>query len=537
MQLSRRRFLALSATVVVGACSGDDVAFDPDDSAPTPTGDGSASTVAGSTSSTAADTSTTTTTTTTTTDPPVETAPGALLDADPFAFGVASGDPDESSVVLWTRLGRDLPVDEVALEWELTTDDGTTESGSVTVDASTGFSAHVVARASGPGEFVFRAGEWTSPTGRTAPIDPTTSELRIATASCQNYEAGFYAAHRDIAEWSPDLVLFLGDFVYENAAREVGDGVVRTHEGPEPTDLDGYRTRYATYLSDPDLQACRAAAPWMAIWDDHEVDNDYAGLVSQDGDDPDEFARRRAMAYRAWWENTPTRLDPPDPAAGSDVAYEIHRGVDVGDLVRISLLDGRQHRSDQLSDATLDPAPPPPGWDDPERTMLGGAQEGWIAQRFSTSGATWNCLAQQTVLSDARLGEAVLNYDQWDGYVPARQRMLADAPANLVTLTGDIHLAGVGLVGPIDGPVGVEFITTAISSSANVPADLAPLLDSLPAILHSELVSRGYTRHVVTPESWTAQYRQVVDVLDPASEVVTWKTFRVDAGTTAVTTV
>ena len=533
VQLSRRRFLALSATVLV-ACSGDDEAAPSPTGASTPGGTaGRASTTEPTTPPTATsapttDVAATDPTTTTTTEPAVELA------ADPFALGVGSGDPDDRSVALWTRLVGDLPDEAITVTWELTPDVGEATSGTVEVDASSGHAVHVVVDVDGPSTYAFSAGGWTSPSGRTAPLDPAAGEVRLASASCQHLETGFYAAHRDLAEWAPDLVLFLGDFVYEGDARPVGDGIVRSHEGPEPTDLDGYRARYATYLADPDLQAARAAAPWLAIWDDHEVDNDYAGLTSQDRADPAEFARRRAEAYRAWWEHTPTRLGPPDASGAPDAPYDIYRGADVGDLLRISALDGRQFRSDQLAESRLDPSPPPPGWDDPSRTMLGEAQEAWLAERFSSSGATWNCLAQQTVLADTRLGDGVLNYDQWDGYVPARQRLLDEAPPGLVTLTGDIHLAGVALLGDPGAPVGVELITTSISSRANVPPELVGVVTSIPSIVDAELERRGYLRHVVTPDAWTAEFRSVVDVTDPASEVVTWKTFRVAAGTPGV---
>jgi alkaline phosphatase D len=360
----------------------------------------------------------------------------------------------------------------------------------------------------------------------------------VAAASCQHFESGFYAAHRDIAEWAPDVVLFLGDFIYEGDARPVGDGVVRSHEGAEPVDLDGYRARYATYLTDPQLQAARAAAPWICIWDDHEVENNYAGSTSQDGDDPAAFLARRALAYQAWWENTPTRLPPPDGEAD----YTIFRGVDVAaadgtTLVRISAIDGRQFRSDQVCDTTFDVGPPCAGSDDPDRTMLGAAQETWLAEQFTTSTARWNCLAQQTVLTDLRFPGTggILNYDQWDGYAPARDRLLADAPANFVVLTGDIHLAGVGLIGPLGAPVGVEFVTTSISSSANVPEDFAPVVEGFENIVAADLVHRGYTRHTVTADAWTAEYRTVDDVTSPDSPVSTWQTFTVTNGTTTVT--
>ncbi|BAN03377.1 alkaline phosphatase D family protein [Ilumatobacter coccineus] len=534
MQLSRRRFLALSASIGLGACASSD-----GDEAASP----SASTEPSGSSTTASPTTAPPATSTTTTDAPAATTTtepepdGIHLDVDPFTFGVASGDPDATSVVIWTRLDGDLPADGIDVAWAYAPDSGSGAiEGVVRTDASLGGSVHVIVETDSPGIFKFSAGGWKSPAGTTAPIDPTTSEFRIAAASCQNYESGFYAAHRDIAEWRPDLVVFLGDFIYEGFSPALSDTIVRLHDPFEPVDLDGYRARYAQYLRDPQLQASRAAAPWLAIWDDHEVENNYAGLVSEDDADPAEFAVRRSQAYQAWWENTPTRLPPPD-LADPTTPYPIHRGLDVGELLRISALDGRQFRDDQLSDVILDPGPPVDGWDDPGRSMLGAEQEAWAIERFATSEATWNCLAQQTVFGDTRLGDvgAILNYDQWDGYAAARDRLLAAAPSNFVTITGDIHLAGVGEIFDAAGTHGIEFVTTGISSGQNVDPALVDVVKSIPAIVDAELEFRGYTRHTISPTTWRAEYRQVVEIGDPDSDVRTWKTFEVPAGSPTVT--
>lgn len=536
--ISRRRFLALSATFTVAACSSDGTDLAPPESAGSTTSTEPPTTDAPTNSTPEPTTAPSPDSTTTVAAP--ESAP-VELSSDPFVFGVASGDPDPQSVVIWTRLGNDLsevdtPDGEIPIDWFFAGDSGLELAGTATTSPAIGYSLHVIVPTTEPGTYSFSAGGFTSPTGRTAPINPAATEFRIAAASCQHYETGFYAAHGDIAAWEPDLVVFLGDFMYEGAANELGGAVVRQHEGPEPTDLDGYRARYATYLSDPQLQASRAAAPWLAIWDDHEVENNYAGVISENDDDPDIFAPRRAQAYQVWWENTPTRLDPPSEQTGTDQPYVIHRGLDVGEFLRISALDGRQFRDRVVSREILQTGPPVDGWDDPDRTMLGAEQEAWVADRFATSTTLWNCLAQQTVLSDTRVGDigAILNYDQWDGYHPARERLLAGAPPNFVTLTGDIHLAGVAEIGPIGDPVGIEFITTAISSTANVDPALAEVVLSIPSIVDGDLVSRGYTRHTVTTDAWTAEYRQVVDIADADSAVTTWKTFRVDAGIPAV---
>jgi len=244
----------------------------------------------------AATTPASTTTSTTTTEP---VPPTSALTADPFALGVTAGDPDATSVVLWTKLTGDQLPDAVDVAWETSTDDFATvaASGMVTASAGDGHSLHVVAAVAGPVTYRFRAGGFTSATGRAAPAGPTAS-LKLAATTCQHFETGFYAAHRDLVEWAPDAVVFLGDFIYEGAARPVGGAVVRSHEGPEPTDLDGYRDRYARYLSDPDLLASRAACPWFVIWDDHEVENNYAGLTPQDPADQATFTARRPRRLR-----------------------------------------------------------------------------------------------------------------------------------------------------------------------------------------------------------------------------------------------
>jgi alkaline phosphatase D len=299
---------------------------------------------------------------------------------------------------------------------------------------------------------------------------------------------------------------------------------VRSHDGPEASDLAGYRSRYAQYLGDTDLQASRAACPWIVIWDDHEVENNYAGLLPDDPAEAAAFPARRDAAYRAWWEHMPVRLPPPEAGA----PFLIQRTVAWGGLAEFVLLDGRQFRSDQACGSpVLSLDPPCPEAADPARTMLGAAQEAWVGDVLAASSATWPTICQQTVLTDVRFNGAILNYDQWDGYPPARDRLLAQAAAadRVVVLTGDIHLAGVGRL----PGVGIEFIATSISSPANVDPSLQPLIDMFPNLAGTELRHRGYVRHTVTPERWSAEYRIVADVARADSPVDTWRTFHVDA--------
>jgi alkaline phosphatase D len=523
--MSRRTFLALSAVVVTACRDGGDDSAPTTSSEPPPTTAREQATSTNPTTAPAAATTVPPTTTIAVADP------GPPLPSDPFLLGVTSGDPDATSVVLWTRLLGDLPGTDVDVAWDLLDDGGVVvASGLTRAVADHGHSVHVVVELDGARRFRFRAGGWTSVIGTTQPASPR-DELWIASASCQHFETGYYAAHRDLAAWAPDLVLFLGDFIYEGAGRPAGqEGRVRSHDGDETTTLTAYRARYAQYLGDTDLQASRAACPWLVIWDDHEVDNNYAGLSPEDPASAAGFAERRQQGYRAWWEHMPTRLEPP--AIDGD-GLRIHRGLDYGDLATISALDGRQYRSDQAcDDRTLDTSPPCAEAADPARTMLGEEQEAWLAERFAAATSAWNIVAQQTAMTDIRLDNgAVLNYDQWDGYAPARDRLLAAAPAGLVVLTGDIHLAAVGRL----ADKGVEFVTTAISSTSNIDPSLQPLLSGFPYVVDADLLHRGYTRHTVTAAEWVAEFRAVDDVADPASAVSTWKTFRVAAGSTDVT--
>ena len=487
--------------------------------------------------------------TTTTTTIPVPT-----LSGDPFTLGVASGDPDATSVILWTRLAPDptngggMPDADAPVTWELATDElfaTVVAQGTTIATATHGHSVHVTAtpppNTHGPFFYRFRIGTVTSPIGRTSLAPKGTVErVTFVSASCQNYEDGFYAAHRDIAQQHPDFVVWLGDYIYEGAGSPAGSGKgVRSHVKSEPKSLAEYRDRYALYKLDPNLQAAHRACPWFIIWDDHEVENNYAGLTPQNPTEATDFAVRRHAAYTAWWEHQPVRLDPP-PGTGE---YRIYRAVQWGDLIGMALLDTRQYRTDQAcGDAVLKLDPPCPETFDEARTLTGPEQEQWLFDTIGKQGTTWNVIGQQVVMANITLNGAVLNYDQWDGYPKDRQRILQHlahaAVPNAIVLSGDIHLAGVALLRPggpgIGAAVAVEFVDTSISSGGLVSAAVTDLVKSFPDIVDVELAHRGYTLHTVTRKSWQATYRIVSNVADAASTVGTYKTFAVDSGTVAV---
>jgi len=488
MPISRRTFLVGGASaLVLAACSGDD-------------DDGSASPAS----------------TTTSTTMPTTTAPAVPLTADPFALGVASGDPDATSAVIWTRLlGAEGDHDVI---WEV---DGV-GSGVARATPADGHTVRVVVDGLEPGtwhDYRFRAGDFTSPTGRTR--SATGDELRFAFASCQDWRDGLYAAHEHLAAEDVDLVVWLGDYIYEGGSSDSG---IRPHDGPACETLDQYRARYALYRSDPNLRAAHARAPWFVTWDDHEVVNNHTREV-----DP----ARRAAAYQAWWEHMPTRLPKPSPTG-----FEIHRSLEWGALAAFFALDGRQHRTPQPCGGSIVPACAER--DDPEATMLGAAQEAWIAEALPASTATWNIVANQTVMAQSPidLGPTTLfNMDQWDGYPAAQRRMLEvlGRSTNPVVITGDIHASAVGDIRLDDGVVGVELVGTSISSE--FPADLAPFFESAAVAAGAQMADathRGYVVCELTAERLRADYRIVESALVASSPVSTSSSWEITAGTPGV---
>ncbi|MFM8338099.1 MAG: alkaline phosphatase D family protein, partial [Opitutaceae bacterium] len=235
--------------------------------------------------------------------------------ADPFSLGIASGDPTPDGVVLWTRLaprplepGGGMRPEPVEVTWVVADDEALTKvvaSGSVVANPAWGHSVHVEVSGLRPDRwyfYQFRAGGVESPKGRnrTMPAaDSRPERLRFAFASCQNFESGHYTVYQHMAREDLDLVVHLGDYIYEGAAHR---GRPRVHNGGEIFTLEDYRLRYALYKSDPALRAAHAMAPWIVTWDDHEVANNYAGDIPDKPASRDEFLRRRAAAYQAYFE-------------------------------------------------------------------------------------------------------------------------------------------------------------------------------------------------------------------------------------------
>ena len=479
--------------------------------------------------------------------PPLPTT----LPAELFALGVASGDPLPDSVILWTRLvddplvdGGGMPDQPLPVRWEVAADerfDDIVASGDAVAEPALAHSVHIDASGLEPDTWYwyrFTIGTSTSPVGRTrtAPASGADVErLRFAFASCQDYQAGYWPAHDHLAGEDIDLLVFLGDYVYEGAPDPQAP---RTHVGEAPVDLSGYRRRYGEYKSDRALQVAHAHVPWVCTWDDHEVQNNYADDVSAllpAG--AAEFLDQRAAAYQAYYEHMPVRMEPPD---GPDAA--LYRSVTWGDLARFYVLDGRQYRSDQACDASSDLGTTCGDVDDEARTMLGEEQEAWLDRELADSDTTWNLVAQQTIVTRLAIplgGAEAFNLDQWDGYPAARRRLVDRLREvdNPVVITGDIHASGVGVVtddpdDPSSSPLVPELVGTSISST--FPAGLVDIVrDSAagsPTVRYVEPALRGYVVCEVTPDALEASFRYVSSTAVRTAGVTTGARWVISAG-------
>ncbi len=471
------------------------------------------------------------------------------LPDDPFTLGVASGDPLPDRVMLWTRLAPDplagggMPPRPVPVVWEVAHDEGfrvIVRAGIRMAWPAFGHALKVDAEGLEPDRWYwyrFRVGPWVSPVGRTRTLPAVASApglLRFASCSCQRYTSGFYTAFHHMAQEDLDLVVHVGDYIYESGAT---GGGVRQHLGGRLSTLDDYRKRYALYKLDPDLQEAHRQFPWILTWDDHEVSNNYAGLQPDEngaeaGKPPEAFAELRSRAYQAWFESLPVRVPLPQGPF-----LPIFRRFDYGDLARLHVLDTRQYRSNQ---PCMDqPGPACAGFPNPTATMLGDEQEAWLLDGLGASACRWDVLAQQVVFVPTPFFGVIRNFDQWDGYPLARQRILdaASALRNFIVLSGDIHATGIAAVPAseqqLDRPIGSEFVATGISSTIGDPT-LAQLLQTglqgLPHVVLADAGLRGYLRHEVSRSEWRCDLRQVATVSSPISTIATTASFVVADG-------
>ncbi|MDE8651216.1 alkaline phosphatase D family protein [Novosphingobium album (ex Liu et al. 2023)] len=474
------------------------------------------------------------------------------LGANPFTLGVAAGDPWPDGFVIWTRLAPrpleehgGMPTAHVPVRWEVAEDEGfarVVRKGETMALPELAHSVHVEVEGLQPHRpYWYRfavAGSDVSPVGmaRTAPArDALAQRLRIGVAGCQHYEMGFYDAWAHLAdEPDLDLIFHYGDYIYEGAGTPPGQAAatwtpVRQHIGNEIYSIEDYRRRYAQYKSDPALQAAHAACAFAASFDDHEIDNNWAGDFDQDGTSPAIFALRRYAGLQAWYEHMPVRK-AQFPTTGGLTAY---RRLDYGRLLRTHVLDTRSYRSDQpCNDGKITPCPTQ-AHNAPE--MLGKAQEAWLDAGLGNQ-ATWNLLAQQVIVmpvdfraSDA--AEARFATDLWDGYRPARARLIESIRkhdlTNVIIATGDHHRHLVGSVPESDDrpdgrKVAVEFQAASITSNGNGKgeAGLEHMMRNNP---HFALYTdrRGYQLFDITAKEWTTSVKVMDQVEKPGGKITT----------------
>lgn len=479
-----------------------------------------------------------------------------------FSLGVTSGSPRANSVVLWTRLAPDplrgggMPPGRTEVRYRVCSDPEmrrTVRTGLVATSELKGHSVHAQVDGLQPGReyfYQFIYGEEESLIGRTKTSDPRASRASFALANCQHLESNHFAAYRDLAEWNADCVIHVGDYIYEGASGSLGPQRreyqgnifewenVRQHEGEEIVTLTDYRNRYAQYRLDTWLQKAHASAPWLVAFDDHEVDNNWAGLVPQDPEQQSAefFELRRRAAFQAFYEHMPLEQPPTFDQPGGQL--QLYGGYRFGPAA-VSLLDTRQYRSDQVCGQGFPADFPCDELNDPNRTMTGHQQEDWLLSRFSQPESPVHVVAQQTWFGPYRYTEdedgRLWNMDQWDGYPVQRQRILdamAVSDAETLVLSGDWHCAmAMSLHREPENQqsdrVGTNLAATSIASRCPWYPAIQQADDINPHVAYTNGDQRGYLRVTVDNQrKTTAEFRTVVDPSDPRSACVSDAQFK-----------
>ncbi|EOV0051595.1 alkaline phosphatase [Vibrio parahaemolyticus] len=441
-----------------------------------------------------------------------------------FEHGVASGDPTQTQVIIWTRVTT--AASYVDVSWQVASDmefSNVVQSGVFTTDTGRDFTVKVdVQNLNANSQYYYRfiVGEMMSEVGQTQTLpEDGVEKASMAVVSCANYPAGYFHVYREILnqhEQSPfDVVLHLGDYIYEYGAGGYAseDAAALGREpskGAECITLDDYRKRYAQYRQDADLQALHAKLPMIAVWDDHELANDtWKNGAENHQDDEGSFIDRRAAAAAAWTEWLPVREN-----TFSNML--IYRQFSFGSLVNLMMLDTRLVGRDKPLDYFSLSAPTMEAIGglvvqsrSADRELLGTEQLAWLMNEFNTHDAKWNVLGQQVLMSRMELPSSVMtamfqlftsteekkteallavntaitgyladpsadpislpyNLDAWDGYYVEREKvyqLVKASSGNFVCLAGDTHNAWASELKDVsNNPIGVEFATSSVSS-------------------------------------------------------------------------
>jgi len=492
-----------------------------------------------------------------------------------FLQGVASGQPSHRAITLWSKLSDVEQAGGVVLE--VAKDSGfdrVVERRTVRTQRRSDHSIKTRIHGLDPHEryfYRFEAHGKSSEVGefKTLPPPGSKAPIKIGVYSCQDYVAGFYTGNAGLlAEDDLDLVVCLGDYIYERQFYEPqredktgknGDGEVQT--------LPEYRDKYALYHSDPNLTELRRRFPFNAIWDDHEVEDNYAdeepGEATIDPRVP--FLERRRNGYRAYFEHMPFY-----PAGGREKKknrFRIYRSVKLGHTAELLLLDQRQYRDDQPCGDTIPPTPPCTDAErnNPERTYLGDEQKAWLKRRLRSSKATWKLVGNQAMIMAFDVpATQPINVDQWDGYGADRAEIMATIAKNEIEnvsfLTGDIHTFFAGQVSEtgrqtVAGTpesLATEFVAGSMTSlgvpetiNATTGVPLPPAVQAMvadevflkannPHYAYSNTERRGYGVIKATGEKLEVKFRSPMTTKQPESTVDTIQAFEVQAGTPEV---
>ena len=465
------------------------------------------------------------------------------LESDPFALGVASGEPTTGGFVLWTRIAglreNASPAYEIAADEAF---DNIVRAGRTIAPLARGGAVHLEVDGLQPGRpyfYRFHLGDAVSRTGRTATIAKRPDRVRLALTSCQHWEQGFFTAYADMIANDVEAVLQVGDYIYEKSFGAGPD--VRSFGAPVPHSLDDYRARHALYRTDPHLAAAHAAMPFIVTWDDHEVENDYAGVHGAAAGDTTTFVKLRAAAYQAYFEHMPLRPS----AFRQNGELRLYRRFGWGDLANVHVLDSRQYRTplpcstaeargsrivDRCGEAL-----------DTSTTMLGAPEERWLKAGMAREQARWSLIAQQTLFSRLNLpaGPDARYSDIWDGYAATRDRAIdaltQPAVRNPVLLGGDVHSFWINDVKrdfsqPYSVPVATEIVPSCLASRNGPEALFGPAQSLNPHVRFLDNHHAGYVLLDVTPGQLDIDLRAVADLADSQSVTASLARYLVENG-------
>jgi len=481
----------------------------------------------------------------------------------PFVLGIASGTPTPTGIVLWTRLVPHNPFNSdwadkiLDVKWEVARDDKFTQlvrRGTTQAIPTLAHSVHVEVDGLEPDRFYFyrfMVNDAVSPIGRTrtfplAEID--VDRLRIAFASCQRLETGGFGAYRRLMEEDVDLVLFLGDYIYDGGAWPSE----RFPKGLRAAgSLADYRFLYELHKREPALSQCHAALPWLTIWDDHEVFNDYAG-VNLKGESSWGKTGQRNVAYQAYYEHMPMRLSSlirgVQGLTKGGEELRIYQRAQFGKLINFHMLDCRQYRDDQACSGVGGMINPDSCeiLKDTKRTMLGKEQEDWLnsnlAKQTPGEGQVWNFLVQTTMFSPRRIpwnGDYKLWNDGWDGYPAARDRLVGALQQYKVSgpvfIGGDLHenwacnVPGHDLDGNVR-TIASEFVGTGITQSSYYPKGVDFIKPANKHAVYADAGRCGYGTVDISKARIEVRYRVVDNIAKSDPAISTAATFVVESG-------